>query len=101
MEYLDHIITPNGISIDPQKIEVISQWALPTTLKALRGFFGLSGYYRKFVKVCGLIAAPLTDMLQRKPSNGRTGLEKPLLSSMKLFYLHQFCKCQILIKNLL
>lgn len=66
MGYLAHTITPNGISVDTQNIEAISQWSLPTSLKVLRSFLGFIGYYRKFVKGYGVLTAPLTDMLKRE-----------------------------------
>jgi hypothetical protein len=43
--------------VDPKNIEAMQDWTHPKTLKILRGFMGLTGYYRKFVKNYGKIAA--------------------------------------------
>jgi len=61
--YLGHIISEHGIGTDPAKIQAISSWHVPTNVRALRGFLGLVGYYRKFIKHFGLIAKPLNDLL--------------------------------------
>ena len=49
--YLGHIISKDGVSMDPQKIEAILEWPLPKTLKALRGFLGLTEYNRRFINL--------------------------------------------------
>ncbi|MCH90152.1 RNA-directed DNA polymerase (Reverse transcriptase), partial [Trifolium medium] len=56
IDYLGHIISGVGVAVDPEKIQCILNWPEPKNVKGVRGFLGLTGYYRKFIKDYGKLA---------------------------------------------
>ena len=49
VSFLRHIVSKEGIRVDPKKIEVVVEWKPPRYVREVRSFLGLSGYYRRFV----------------------------------------------------
>ena len=62
---MGHIISKDGIAVDPEKIEAIREWSVPRNVTEVRSFMGLVGYYKRFIAGFSKIAHPITS-LQRK-----------------------------------
>ncbi|GJT86340.1 putative mitochondrial protein [Tanacetum coccineum] len=65
VEYLGHVISDKRVAIDPSKIKAMENWLVPANVKQLRGFLGLTGHYKRFIKACASISKPLTLLLQK------------------------------------
>ena len=65
VEYLGHVVSHEGVKVDPNKIKATMHWPIPKTLKNIRGFLGLIGQYHKFVQNYGRIAASLTTLTKK------------------------------------
>ena len=50
VRFLGHVISRDGVAVDPSKVEVILSWQRPTTVREIWSFLGLVGYYRRFVE---------------------------------------------------
>ncbi|XP_028753579.1 uncharacterized protein LOC114713158 [Neltuma alba] len=65
IDYLGHVISKKGVEMDESKITAIKQWPVPQNVTQLKGFLGLSGYYRRFIQGYAQIAGPLTKLLTK------------------------------------
>ena len=65
VHFLGHVVSKEGISVDPVKIEAVSAWSAPKNVSEIRSFLGLAGYYRRFVEGFSKIAAPLTALTMK------------------------------------
>ena len=65
IEYLGHVVTPQGIFPDPGKVEVVQNFPTPASLRDLKSFLGLANYYRRFIKGFSEIASPLNALTKK------------------------------------
>lgn len=94
--YLGHIVSREGVTTDPAKIQAIIEWPPPSTIKTLWGFLGLTGCYRKFIPGYGKICQQLynltkKDEFQRSPEvalafeQPKTAMTSPQLLALPIF----------------
>ncbi|KAL0543974.1 hypothetical protein IC582_019084 [Cucumis melo] len=65
VSFLGHVVSSEGVSVDPAKIEAVTNWPRPSTVNEIRSFLGLASYYRRFVEDFSRIASPLTQLTRK------------------------------------
>ena len=65
VSFLRHIVSNEGVRVDPKKIEVVVEWKPPRNVIEVLSFLGLAGYYRRFVKGFSMTTTPMTRLLQK------------------------------------
>jgi hypothetical protein len=84
--------------MDPAKVQAVLDWPQPHSARAVRGFLGLAGYYRKFVQDYGVLAAPLTALTKkdgfRWPADAAAAFQalKTTITSVPVLALPDFTK---------
>ncbi|KAL4033204.1 hypothetical protein IC575_006290 [Cucumis melo] len=63
--FLGHVVSSEGVFMDPTKIEAVTNWPRPSTVSEIRSFLGLAGYYKRFVEDFSRIASPLTQLTRK------------------------------------
>ena len=66
VDCLGHLFEGGQLGVDPSKIEAMVAWPTPSTIKQLRGFLCLTGYYKRFIAGYASIATPLTELLKKE-----------------------------------
>jgi hypothetical protein len=63
VEFLGHVISKEGIAVNPSKVQSVLDWQAPTNVKEIRGFLGMAGYYQRFIEGFSKIAGLMTKLL--------------------------------------
>ena len=63
--FLGHVISGEGIVVDPTKVKSVTEWLAPTSVGEIRSFLGLAGYYQRFIENFAKTAKPMTELLKK------------------------------------
>ena len=85
VSFLGHIISEEGIRVDPKKIEVIIEWKPLRNVMEVRSFLRLAGYYRRFFKGFSMTATPMTRLLQKNVSFEWSEKCQAIFEKLKVF----------------
>jgi hypothetical protein len=64
--FLGHVVSPEGITVDPSKEKEVLHWKPPMTVLVVRSFLGLVGYYRRFIPIFSKIVKTVTELLKKE-----------------------------------
>ena len=79
IEYLGHVVSGEGISINPKKVEAVTEWPTPQTVYDVRSFLGFVGYYRRFIKNFSKITKPIREVITGLENQSKRTAEKTFI----------------------
>ena len=65
VNFLGHIVSGNGLAVDPAKVKVVNDWEPPTDVGTVRSFVGLVQYFKRFIKDLSTILSPMTNLTKK------------------------------------
>ena len=96
IDYLGHVVSGEGISTNPKKVEAVTKWPTPQTVYDVRSFLGFEGYYRRFIKNFSKIAKPIREVTtglenQSKRTAKKTTIEWTEAANSAFEHLKELC----------
>ncbi|KAK3539704.1 hypothetical protein QTP70_012035 [Hemibagrus guttatus] len=65
--FLGYVISHQGVEMDTVKVQAVTEWPEPSTVRELQRFLGFANFYRRFIRNYSSVAGPLTSLLRGKP----------------------------------
>jgi LPS O-antigen subunit length determinant protein (WzzB/FepE family) len=94
--FLGHVLSAEGIAVDPSKVESVTKWEQPLNMTDIRSFLGMAGYYRRFIENFSKIAKPITELLKNNTKfEWSEACEKSFQELKKRLTTAQCLPCQI------
>ena len=96
IDYLGHVVSGEGISTNPKKVEAVTKWSTPQTVYDVRSFLGFVGYYRRFIQNFSKIAKPIREVItglenQSKRTAKKTTIEWTEAANSAFEHLKELC----------
>ncbi len=98
--FLGFILSPEGIRMDPAKVEAVANWPTPDNRKAVQRFLGFANFYRRFIRGFSQIALPLTNLTSTRQrfcwsEQALEAFEKLKLILLTLLSCYKLNRCYI------
>jgi hypothetical protein len=66
VNFVGFLVNKDGIHVDPAKVKAVVEWPVPKSIKEVRAFLGLTGFYRRFIKGYAALAKPLHELIKKE-----------------------------------